>query len=342
MSGDIVFHQERHIGIVTLARPQALNALTLEMIRALQAQLDVWALCADVHAVVVRAVEGRAFCAGGDVRWLFDNRSMPDKQMSFFSEEYRLNQTIAHYPKPYIPLLSGLTMGGGVGISLHGSHPVATERFVFAMPETTIGFFPDVGASYLLARCPSFLGVYLGLTGRRLNAADAHCAGLVKFVVQDAMLTQILSDLMMSDLSEQPFNRVSDCLSHYAQKADLDAFDVLCNFTKRHFNFDNVSEILTSLQSDQGLAALIYAELLQKSPLSLALSLSQIRQAAHLTVDACLAVDSVLVRHFMAGHDFYEGVRALLIDKDQSPKWQYESIDKVDKVLLKHYFDAAI
>lgn len=170
MTEEVLFSQEGQLGFITLNRPKALNALTLTMIMALQKQLSIWKEDYSIKAVVVQAVPGNAFCAGGDIRWLYNaGRSKDSEQMQFFWHEYRLNHFIHHFGKPYISLLDGITMGGGVGISLHGSHPVASERFVFAMPETGIGFFPDIGASYLLNRCPGFLGVYLGLTGNKLG-----------------------------------------------------------------------------------------------------------------------------------------------------------------------------
>ena len=170
MTDDIVFERKQQIGLITLKRPQALNALTLPMIKALQQQLLQWEGDKSIHAVVIQADVGKAFCAGGDVRWLYESGLAKNpEQMQFFWHEYRLNHTIHQFKKPYIALMNGITMGGGVGISLHGSHPVATENFVFAMPETGIGFFPDIGASYLLARCPGQTGIYLGLTGNNLG-----------------------------------------------------------------------------------------------------------------------------------------------------------------------------
>ena len=200
MTQDILFTCEKHIGVVTLNRTKALNALTFQMLVALHDQLQLWDDDPAIHAIVVKAAEGRAFCAGGDVRLIYQfGLDANPQKMEFFAHEYRLNHFVHTLKKPYIALMDGITMGGGVGISLHGSHPVATERFRFAMPETGIGFYPDIGASYLLSRCPGSFGVYLGLTGSQLGAADANALGLVKHVIGSEQLPAVMCDLVEAD-----------------------------------------------------------------------------------------------------------------------------------------------
>lgn len=341
MSESIIFTQEKHIGLVTLNRPQALNALSLEMIDEFYAQLQAWERDESVHAVVVCAKEdSRAFCAGGDIRWLYEAGLKQDpSQIDFFIHEYRLNQYIHDYSKPYIALMDGITMGGGVGISLHGSHPVASDNFKFAMPETGIGFFPDIGASYLLARCPDNFGIYLGLTGARINANAALALGLVKYVIKSSEFANILSNLLEVDLSFAAHIRVDHCLQTFS-KPDLNTnITDIRQDVSNCFAANNVEDIFAKLQACN---AKWHVETLQnlqlKSPLSLKVTLQQIIFAKDKDLADCLAMDLHLVRHFMQDNDFYEGVRALLIDKDNLPKWKPASLDEVSPSMLDRYF----
>src|SRR6188508_1329313 len=175
---EILFERRGTAGLVTLNRPQALNAVTLGMVRALTRQLNEWRGDPSVTRVVLTAAGGRAFSAGGDIRALYDagTSGRHDEMLAFYGEEYVLNTMIKHYPKPYVALIDGIVMGGGVGLSVHGSHRVAGDRFSFAMPEVSIGFFPDIGATWFLPRLPGELGAYCALTGERLGAADAVAA----------------------------------------------------------------------------------------------------------------------------------------------------------------------
>ena len=336
---DILFTREKYVGLVTLNRVHALNALTLPMILALQEQLQAWKIDNSIHAVVVRAAEGRAFCAGGDVRWLYEMGSRdPTLQMQFFSHEYRLNHFIHHLGKPYIVLMDGLTMGGGVGISLHGSHPVASERFVFAMPETSIGFFPDIGASYLLARCPGQFGLYLGLTGNRLQGGDAYALGLVKQLIASDKMPVVVEELLQEDLAVNAFARVTACLQRHQHclPAPIMAHEQAINSC---FHGQTVEDIIGGLQVTGDSWHLDIAENLSgKAPLSLKVTLAQIHKARTLSLADCLQMDYCLVQHFMQGNDFYEGVRALLIDKDKSPHWQPQTMAEVSETRVEEYF----
>lgn len=341
MSEDILFTREKHIGLITLQRTQALNALTLPMILALQQQLQAWEDDKDIHAVIVQAAQGKAFCAGGDVRWLYEAGKRHDpKQMQFFWHEYRLNHFIHQFKKPYIALMNGITMGGGVGISLHGSHPLATEHFVFAMPETSIGFFPDIGASRLLARCPGQFGVYLGLTGNRLGPIDALELGLVKYHASAAKLEDILASLIQADLKEEAHARVDECLKQfnsYSENNTLSTLQGMVNAAFQHSSIEAVFEHLSKSEDAWHQETLL--NLQQKAPLSLKITLAQIEKARSMTLAECLKMDYCLVNHFMHDHDFYEGVRALLVDKDKSPRWQPASLAEVTKARVADYFE---
>ncbi|KTC76139.1 Enoyl-CoA hydratase/carnithine racemase [Legionella birminghamensis] len=340
MTEEILFEKQGYLGVATLNRPNALNALTLPMIQSLQDQLTEWESDRNIHAVLIQATPGKSFCAGGDVRWLYESGLRKDaQQMEFFSHEYRLNHYIHRYSKPYIALMNGITMGGGVGISLHGSHPVATENFVFAMPETGIGFFPDIGASYLLARLPNYLGVYLGLTGNRLRSQDALAAGLIKKIIPADYSQQFIELLKETDLAVNPHQKVDACLGELPfNEAPLPVADIVQ--IEKHFKFNTIEEILVSLNAaeDEWSRACL-DNLRQKAPLSLKITLMQIHKSRFLSMAECIKMDYCLVRHFMKDSDFYEGVRALLVDKDKSPHWNPKQLESVSEAKVADYFE---
>lgn len=230
-------------------------------------------------------------------------------------------------------------MGGGVGISLHGSHPVATERFIFAMPETSIGFFPDIGASYLLSRTPGYFGSYLGLTGARLGAVDAYALGLVKQVISSDKLALVIDELIKADLSHDAHLGVSDCLQRFAMPVAAAPVMVHEDAINQCFNHVKVESIMGSLQETNDIwHQEILKALEQKAPLSLKVTHEQITRAKSLPMAECVKMDYCLVNHFMRDHDFYEGVRALLIDKDKSPHWQPNTLSQVTRDRVDGYF----
>lgn len=329
MSDDVLFTQEGQLGFITLNRPSALNALTFSMILAMQKQLSLWKIDESIQAVVLQAAPGKAFCAGGDVRSLYASDYI--EQMQFFWHEYRLNHFIHHFGKPYISLIDGMVMGGGVGISLHGSHPVGSEQFVFAMPETSIGFFPDIGASYLLARCPDSLGIYLGLTGNRLGPHAALQAKLIKSVIASEDILSLLNTLKRTDLSSNAYSAVDGCLREYMLETEPTPIKPEIS---QCFAQPTVEMIKASLQNQQE----DWASLSQKSPLSLKITLAQLQKVKGLSLAECLQMDYGLVSHFMQDKDFYEGVRALLVDKDRNPRWNPESLEMISKERVENYF----
>lgn len=341
MSQDILFSREGAIGFITLQRAQALNALSLPMIQALQHQLLDWQEDNSIHAVVIQAVPGKAFCAGGDVRWLYESGRKEDpQQMQFFWHEYRLNYFIHQFSKPYIALMDGITMGGGVGISLHGSHPVATERFVFAMPETGIGFFPDIGASYLLSRCPGSFGQYLGLTGHSLHAHEAKALGLVKTIIPSEKIQTLIHQLVEADLSQDAHARVDACLlAMMSDNADVIPIPQ-ASIINDCFGNGTVELILNALenQNDEWSQSQVI-HLNKKSPLSLKITLAQLQKAKFLDMGDCIKMDYCLVQHFMKDVDFYEGVRALLVDKDKTPHWNPQDLAQATDQMVASYFE---
>jgi enoyl-CoA hydratase len=340
MDEDILFKQQGQLGLITLNRPSTLNALTLPMIMALQKQLEIWKEDNTIQAVVLQAAPGNAFCAGGDIRWLYAGRDDTNEQMQFFWHEYRLNHYIHQFGKPYIALMDGMTMGGGVGVSMHGSHPIATERFIFAMPETSIGFFPDIGASYLLSRSSGFLGIYLGLTGNRIGPYDAVKAGLAKQVISSEHIPEFVNKLLETDLSQDAHTQVDNCINAFIKSPSLTEMSQIKPLIDVCFSEPTVELIKHALRgSDGAWAEGVDTTLSQKSPLSLKITLSQLQKAKKMSLAECLKMDFDLVGHFMTGNDFYEGVRALLIEKDKSPQWNPAHLEYVTENMVVNYFE---
>ncbi len=330
---EVLFSRDGVAGVITLNRPKALNALTLNMVRAIHPQLKAWAADDAVKLVIIEAVGEKAFCAGGDIRALHDWGRAGDRNViDFYREEYRLNVYIKNYPKPYVALMGGIDMGGGVGISVNGSHRVASERLTFAMPETGIGLFPDVGGTYFLPRCPGEIGMFLGLTGERLKAADAIHAGIADVFVPSENFAELKSRLAAGD----NFDAALRGLSSDAGAASLaDARGAI----DKHFSLGSVAEIVASLTADGGEWTTKIADALStKSPTSLLVAYRQIRAGASLSFEEAMKLEFRLTNRFMRGHDFYEGVRAIIIDKDQSPKWKPATLADVSAAEVEEYF----
>ncbi len=328
------------LGLATLNRPEALNALTHNMICELEAQLLDWQADSTVKAVILQGAGDKAFCAGGDIRKIYEAGIKQDfSVIEFFQDEYRLNRLSYHYKKPYISFLNGITMGGGVGISMHASFPVATEQFSFAMPETSIGFFPDVGGSYLLSRCADQIGVYLGLTGMRLSVADAYALDVINTVIDSNSWPTIVEQLQGSDWGDDAHSAVRNVLQQNTIKPSVSELSDYLPLIKRCFCYDDVESILQQLAAENTPWASQTAELIaRKSPISLKVTLEQIRRGATLTFDECMAMEEVIVKHFLRTADFYEGVRAALVDKDKSPTWQPEQLHDVTVEQVQAFF----
>lgn len=319
----VITRHDGRVGRIVLNRPKALNALDLDMIRAITRALGIWRDDAHVHAVVIEGAGDRAFCAGGDIRslrqhQLDDNRAPVD---AFFTEEYALNRLIAGYPKPYIALIDGICMGGGIGVSIYGAYRVATEHAMFAMPETAIGFFPDIGATFFLPRLPGMLGTYLGLTGARVQGADAVHAGYA---------TQFTPRVNLPALSEAlAHDGIAALAQHAAPLPPFSLHDARAGIDTI-FAADGVSEILRRLEADGGDWARQTIEALRSvSPSALTWTLRILREGAHRTLEQCLHAEFALTRNTMRHNDFIEGVRAMLVDKDRNPHWQPALIEEV-------------
>jgi enoyl-CoA hydratase len=331
---EILFARKGAAGLVTLNRPQALNAVTLGMVRSLARQLEAWRHDASVARIVVTAAGGKAFSAGGDIRALYDagTSGRHAEMLSFYGEEYVLNTIIKHYPKPYVSLIDGICMGGGVGVSAHGSHRVAGDRYLFAMPEVGIGFFPDVGATWFLPRMPGELGAYCALTGDRLGTADGMAAGIATHRVASsrfADLTEALCGTIPVDATLAAFADPAGDARLAPHRATID----------RLFAGDRVEGILAALDADGGeFARKAAATIRSKSPIALKIALAQVRRGRDLAFERCMATEFRIVSRVIHGHDFYEGVRAVIVDKDNTPKWQPASLAAVSDAEVERHF----
>jgi enoyl-CoA hydratase len=334
MNGDAeaIFSQDGALGRILLNRPKALNALTLKMVRLMDAQLRSWARDPSIKAILIEGAGEKAFCAGGDIRALYDSgKAGQPYAIEFYREEYVLNTLIKRYPKPYIALLRGIVMGGGVGVSVHGSHRVAGEGVMFAMPETGIGLFPDVGGTYFLPRCPGETGMYLALTGARLNAADTVYAGIATSFTPVSQWPELTAALR-----EKGDPRVLSDVSVSAGPSQLEANR---EHIDRAFSADSVEQILARLDAMASPFGAETAKVLRtKSPTSLRVVFAQIRAGAQRDFVECMKLEFRLTNRFMRGHDFYEGVRAAIIDKDQAPKWSPPAISGVAQSDVDAYF----
>lgn len=351
MTEDILFDVKGGVATATLNRPQALNAFTLGMYRTFDPRLRVWTEDPAVHAVVVRGAGDRAFCAGGDVRAVYEAgcgiSGDRDLTATFFREEYELIRRIHRFPKPYIALIDGITMGGGAGVSVNGAYRVATERTLLAMPETGIGLFPDVGATRFLNRCPGHLGRYLGLTGARIGAADAlYCGFATHFVPRDRLPALALALESAAWRAGDEADQVETVLAESAHETGPAPLRARQEPIDRCFAPDTVEAILDTLAAEAAVVGGPHAEwaaqtrttLLAKSPTSLKITLRQLIVGRDFDLDAALILEYRLTQHVMEGHDFYEGARAVVVDKDQLPHWQPASLAEVDDALVDGYF----
>ncbi|MDB5861308.1 MAG: Unsaturated acyl-CoA hydratase [Ramlibacter sp.] len=344
---DVLTEIRGSAGLITLNRPKALNALSLEMIRALTAALLQWRDDPRVERVAVRGM-GRdgpfgTFCAGGDIRFFHQAVLAGDPRLEdFFTEEYTLNHLIHAYPKPYVVFLDGIVMGGGMGISAHGgdrSLRIVTERTKMAMPETNIGLFPDVGGGWFLARCPGRIGEYLALTGNSITGADALAAGLADAAVPVAELQSLWDSLADGEAFAPLRERLRAAAAPggselAARRPDID----------RLFGAPTVAALLDGLAADGTPWATQTAELLRKrSPLMLHVTLEHVRRARHMTLANDLRMERDMVRHCFqlrpgAAGETFEGIRALAVDKDQAPRWNPARIEDVTPEMVQAFF----
>lgn len=338
----LIIERAGALGTIRLNRPRVLNSLNLDMVRRMNEGLDQFEREPGVAAVLVTGEGERGLCAGGDIRALYQSgKDGTDMAVNFFAEEYRCNSRIRQFPKPYIAIMDGLVMGGGVGISAHGSHRIVTERTRLAMPETGIGFFPDVGGTWLLSRGPGEFGTWLGLSGETVGAAEAIAAGLADDFVPSDQLPQLYEALTVLPADVAP-DGISQTIARFAETAPTIATPDLFALADRAFAFDSMEAIMAALAAEPGaMARKVHAILLTKSPTSLKVTLRLLRMGRTSgSLEDCLQREFAVAATMMRGHDFYEGVRAAVIDKDRNPKWSPPALDKINAADVDAYLSA--
>lgn len=332
MTSEILLEERGALGRITLNRPKAINSLTLDMVREIVAALDKWRGDDRIKTVLIDGAGERGLCAGGDVRAIHDAAKAGDDSaaVAFWSEEYRLNATLPHYPKPIVSFMDGICMGGGVGIGAHDSHRVVTERSKVGMPEVGIGFVPDVGGTYLLSHAPGELGTHAALTAAPISGADAVECGLADHFVRSEDLQALIDRLSAGDVDEvlREFSEQPPVASLAEQREWIDAA----------YSADTVEEILERLRARPEQAAHDAAEVIEaKSPLALKVTLRSLRSRPASLEEALDQEYRVSMACVRIG-DFVEGVRATLVDKDRDPKWSAERLEDVDTALVDRFF----
>lgn len=336
---DVVVRIEGVAGRITLNRPQALNALTHGMVREIHRALDAWRDDTRVTRIVIDGAGDRAFCGGGDIRYLYEHgRSDPASCRAFWRDEYRLNAAIANYPKPYIALMRGIVMGGGIGVSAHGSHRIVTESSRLAMPEVSIGFLPDVGGTLLLAQAPGALGLFLGLTAERFGAADALHAGFADRFVPEASLPDLIAALV----ADEPVDIAIDAHATSPGDAKLAAHQADID---RLFDADTLIEVQQragALRDDdsasverRSFAGSVAAALSRHAPLSIACAFETIRRGRAFTrIEEALALEYRFAWRCLERTDLYEGIRAAILSRDVPPAWDPAALGDVPATLV--------
>lgn len=334
--------------MIQLDRPKALNSLSLDMVRSLTQILLDWSQNEEVRSVFIYSSSERAFCAGGDIRFFYDvGRFSPQQDSAlledFFTEEYALNHLIHFYPKPYISLLDGVVMGGGMGIAQSGVNArlrIVTERTKMAMPEVNIGLFPDVGGGYFLNRTPNEIGTYLGLTGAIILAADALYADLADIFIPSEQLPALFDILKQNTESDirVPIRQFAAQFANHTQVSSSTLAQHQ-NVISQHFQFNQLQDILTSLSKDDSEFSQATQKLMSlRSPLLMAVTLEQLRRCAKASVAECLRLERTMVRHCFKHGEVIEGIRALVVDKDNQPKWNPSEVSAVSDEIVQQFF----
>lgn len=342
MTDKILFDRSGDWGIVTLNNEKALNALDWDMVKAMRAQLIAWAGDRAVKAVLVKANGEKAFCAGGDIRWLYGTaKDDPAHASEFFREEYRNNSLIYHYPKPYVALIDGITMGGGVGISVHGDFRIVGDRTMVAMPETGIGLFPDVGGGHFMPRLHDGLGLYYALTGARVKAADCMAAGLATHYAASDDRSALIEALLSAPLGDHAHADIEALLDDRGgDPGHAGVNDLRAEISRFFAAPETLSGLIGALEVDESeFASATLQTLARMSPTSMALTFEQMKRGRRLDFDDTMIMEFRIVRRVMEGHDFFEGVRAQIIDKDRNPKWRPPTLHEVDPAAIADYFE---
>ena len=336
----VLFSIKKNIGFIKLNRPEALNALNPGMMASIRQRLIHWSENQDVHGVVVHSNSERAFCAGGDLKAVYNAGTK--KQFEYldnlFREEYLLNHLIHTYPKPYISFIDGIVMGGGAGLSVHGSHRLMSEKTLAAMPETNIGYFPDVGASYFLNQAPGNLGLYLGLTGNHIQLGDALYAKMGTHYIPQEKQADLLQEL--KTLKHKTPETIEALVNTFKEPAPDSSLQEKQEEIDTLFTGTTLKDILKNLdQASSEFAKETLETLKKRSPTSLAITFEQLKRAKDMTDFAeIMSMEFNLSQNFVQKHDFFEGIRSVVIDKDHAPKWSPDSLDKISAADVDAYF----
>ncbi|KAL3317732.1 hypothetical protein Ciccas_003609 [Cichlidogyrus casuarinus] len=352
---EVILSEVNGCGVITLNRPKVLNALNLNMVRMIYPKMHQWASDPKITHVMIEGMGDKAFCAGGDVTAVVNAAAANDPHASdFFREEYKLNFLIGNYPKPFIALLNGITMGGGVGLSVHGRFRVATERTIFAMPETAIGLFPDVGGGYFLPRLPMpGLGLYLALTGVRLKGSDVFQLGIATSYTLSTHIEKLKSQICQLRIRDvkNSFEEINELILDHHTSVGFSEPDITHHADKieRLFHLPNVPSdgsgiewIFENLNQDADSgdewAKMTLATMKQMSPTSLKVTLKQLQEGMKLNLQQVLQMEFRLSQNCLLNGDFPEGVRALLISKDKNPRWNPDSVEKISSATIDNFF----
>ena len=347
MEDEVIFTEDNGVGLITLNRPDRLNALTYSMVQKINKNLNSWEINDNINCIIIEGAGDRSFCAGGDVvklrkEVLADGGPPTKLSKSFFYDEYTLNYKISNYKKPFISLINGFTMGGGVGVSMHGSHIIASEKTMFAMPETAIGLFPDVGGGWLLGQLDKGIGAWLSLVGARIKAHDLMKLKLITHHIPSEKVDILKNSLISS--SPNSNEMVNNIIDQFSSKPEIEDSVLLHNekIIKDAFSYDTIEQIFENCEklSDNGNDFLKaqYEELKHKSPTSLKISLKQIRNASYMSLRDELIMEYRMVQRCVEIGDFFEGVRAMLVDKDRKPNWKPNNIEEVDETRVNLFF----
>ncbi len=327
------------LGIITLDRVKALNALTKEMIGLIYQTLMAWQYNPEVHVVLIRSASQEVFCAGGDIRSVYEMRNQAlDSKIIFFETEYQLDYLLSVYPKPVISLMNGITMGGGVGLAMHVAFPIAGEKMIFAMPETAIGFFPDVGGSALLNQLPLAWQNFTGVFGQRLNAKELLHFKLVHSIIPCSAWDTLVAELIAMDWGDSPFIQVENTLNRYSIQINDAYLEPLPDFQR--LAATSFAQLMTNVENACEEAWENFKlKVLALSPLSMNVAFIQLQHARNFDVKDALGFDFYLLQHFLELPEFYEGVRAMIIDKDKNPNWSFADWRSISPEVVAGLFD---
>jgi len=343
MSNEVSVEVHRGVGRITLTRPKALHALNAPMCDTILAALERWAEDPTVYLVMIDHEDGtRGFCAGGDIRMLAESGAGDaGEARAFFRVEYRMNAALKTFPKPVLAIMDGVTMGGGVGLSVHGSHRVATERTLFAMPETGIGLFPDVGGGWFLPRLSGELGTWLALTGARLKGVDVAAARVATHYLPSELIPNLKKQVESADFSVGAAEMLNEILRGLTHAVPPGSFEAHREVIDACFARETAEEIVAALEaSGDDWAVEQAATLRTKSPETVKVALRQVREGAKMeTFEDNMRMEYRIGWRKVQSHDFLEGVRAVIIDKDNDPKWQPATLEGVSEPDVAAYFE---